>query len=172
MARGFWIVVVVCALAAPLAATAAVRSPAGSLSIEDGRGEVVVKGTGGIIGRIDRGSLQIVDLTPNDRWGAVVNGLPRPRTFTMRGTSINFRLLGGQYRVTIRGAGIAIAARGKGVAALTGEPDELGLTGLYAAGEDGVSCRAVDAACLPLPDVTTRVRFGPVEAARPSERAE
>lgn len=172
MARGFRIAVVVLALAVPVTATATGRAPSGSLSIEGGRGTVVVKGSGGIIGRVDAGSVQIVDQTPNDRWAVIVNGIARPRGFAVRGANVNFRLLGGQYRVTIRGEGIAIAARGRGVASLTGEPDEFGFTGLYAAGDDGAACRAGDGTCLPLPLTTTRVRFGPPEPAPAPVRSE
>lgn len=149
------------ALALPVAAAAATRAPSGSLSVEDGRGTVVVKGSGVIIGRVGSGSVQIADLTPNDRWVPIVNGVPRQKGAALRGVNISFRLLGGQYRVTVRGEGISVGARGKGTALLDGEPDALGSTGVYVVGDEGADCRALGAGCVPLPDASTRVRFGP-----------
>ena len=54
--------------------------PAGSLSVEDARGTVVLKGKGIVIGRLERGEVEIVDLTPLDQWSPRVNGVPRGRT--------------------------------------------------------------------------------------------
>ena len=57
---------VVLAVTAPLGWAAA--NPAGSLSIEDGRGTVTLKGKGIVIGRLERGEVQITDLSPQDQW--------------------------------------------------------------------------------------------------------
>ena len=64
-------VVLVLAVPAGWAASA----PAGSLSVEDARGTVVLKGKGIVIGRLDRGEVEIVDLSPLDQWSPRVNGV-------------------------------------------------------------------------------------------------
>lgn len=138
------------AFAAPAAWSA--TTPAGSLSIEDGRGTVVLKGKGIVIGRLERGEVQIVDLTPLDQWSPRVNGVPRGKTVWMRGKEINFYVPGGRYRITVRGDGFSISARGQGSAVLDGQPDAAGATGQYAVGDDAPA---------PIPGGSLRVDFGP-----------
>jgi len=151
------------ALAAPAGALALKRAPAGSLSVEGGRGTVKLQGRGGVLGRIARGTLQIVDTTPGDRWAPTVNGSTyRGRIVSIRGVNITFRLLGGQYRIVARGEGISISARGTGLAQFEGEPDLLGDTGVYAVG-DNADCSSDRTLCEPIPDFFTRVPFGPSE---------
>ena len=96
---------VVCLLALAVPAGWAAARPAGSLSIEDGRGTVVLKGKGIVIGRLEKGDVQIVDLTPLDQWSPRVNGVPRGRTVWTRGKDINFYVPGGRYRITVHGEG-------------------------------------------------------------------
>ena len=132
------------ALAVPAAFAA--TAPAGSLSIEDGRGAAVLRGKGIVIGRLDRGEVQIVDLSPLDQWSPRVNGVPRGKTVWTRGKDINFYVPGGRYRVTVRGDGFSISARGQGQALLDGDPDAAGGTGTFAVG---------DAAPTPLPGDAT-----------------
>ena len=50
----------------------------GPLSVEDGRGKVTIKARGGVIGRLDRGSVTIYDLTPEDANDPVVFGDDQP----------------------------------------------------------------------------------------------
>jgi hypothetical protein len=123
-------------LAIAVPAALAATEPAGSLSIEDGRGTVVLKGKGIVIGRLDRGDVQIVDLSPLDQWSPRINGVPRGRTVGTRGKDINFYVPGGRYKITVRGDGFSISARGQGSAALNGKPDATGATGTYAVGDD------------------------------------
>jgi hypothetical protein len=133
------------------AALAAV-APSGSLSVEDGRGSAVIKGKGIVIGRLERGEVQIVDLSPLDQWSPRVNGVPRGKTVWTRGKDINFYVPGGRYRVTVRGDGFSISARGQGTAQLDGVADAAGATGTYAVG---------DATPVALAVGTQRVDFGP-----------
>ena len=143
------------ALAVPVALAA--TAPAGSLSIEDGRGSAVIKGKGIVIGRLERGEVQIVDLTPLDQWSPRVNGVPRGKTVWTRGKDINFYVPGGRYRVTVRGEGFSISARGQGLATLDAVADAAGATGTYAVG---------DSAASPLPEFLERVEFGPSTVAQ------
>ncbi len=128
------VILVVLAIAVPAGFAAA--EPAGSLSIEGGRGTVVLKGKGIVIGRLDRGEVQIVDASPLDEWSPRVNGVPRGRTVWTRGKDINFYVPGGRYKITVRGDGFSISARGQGSASLNGRPDATGATGSYAVGDD------------------------------------
>jgi hypothetical protein len=140
-------------LAVPTA-LAVSRAPAGSLSIENGRGVIEIRGQGALIGRLDRGTLQIIDVTSGDRWSPRVNGIPRGRLVGTRGQDVGFFIPGGRYRLIVKGEGISISARGIGVAVLDGEADITGITGEYAVGDDEL---------LPIPDDETRVAFGGVD---------
>ena len=150
------LVVTLLALAVPAGWSA--TPPAGSLSIEDGRGVTVIKGKGIVIGRIERGEVQIVDLSPLDQWSPRINGVPRGKTVWTRGKDINFYIPGGKYRITVRGDGFSVSARGQGSATLDGQPDATGATGTYAVG---------DSVAAPIPTDEQRVEFG-TQAAAPS----
>jgi hypothetical protein len=142
-------------LALMLTAASATGAPGisgvGLLSIENGRGTVQITGRGVLLGRLDRGSLEIVDLTPADQWSPYVNGIPRGKVVWLKGQNISFRVPGGRYRITARGTAISISARGVGRAVLDGAPDPTGDAGTYAVG---------DAAPVSLPVETTKVSFG------------
>jgi hypothetical protein len=129
----------------------AAATPAGTLSVENGRGTVVLSGKGIVIGRLDKGDLKIVDLSPLDQWSPRVNGVPRGKTVWLRGKDVNFYVPGGRYRITVRGEGFSISARGQGSATLAGSPDPTGATGTFAVG---------DAAASPIPSTAQTVSFG------------
>jgi hypothetical protein len=136
-------------LAVPALAGAGVR---GSLEITDGRGVITIKGRGAMLGRLDKGSLQITDLAPADQWSPRVNGVPRGRLVSIRGKDITFYVPAGRYKIVVRGEGINLSARGAGAALLNGEPDPTGATGVYAVGDDQPQA---------IPTEVTRVQFGP-----------
>jgi len=140
--------VVVLVLAVPAGWAAA--TPAGTLSVENGRGSVVLSGKGIVIGRLDKGDLKIVDLSPLDQWSPRVNGVPRGKTVWLRGKDVNFYVPGGRYRITVRGDGFSISARGQGSVTLAGTPDQTGDTGTFAVG---------DALASPIPSAA-QVTFG------------
>ena len=131
---------------------ASAKSPGGSLSVEDGRGTVSVGGKGVLVGRMEKGSLEIIDLSAGDQWSPRVNGIPRGKTVTLRGKNVSFYIPGGRYRLTAKGVGISISARGTGWVTLDGDPDPVGDTGTYAVGDDTPG---------PLPADATRTTFGP-----------
>jgi hypothetical protein len=128
----------------------------GTLLVEDGRGMVQITGKGVLVGRMEKGSLEIVDLSSNDQWSPRVYGIPRGKTVTLRGKNVSFYVPGGRYRLTARGTGISISARGTGSVVLDGDPDPVNDTGSYAIG---------DAPSSPLPAESTKLSFGPAEAA-------
>ena len=91
--------------------------PAARFEVKGGRGAVQITGKGVLVGRIGKGSLEIVDLSPNDQWSPRVNGIPRGKTVTLRGKNISFYIPGGRYKITARGSDISISARGTGAVA-------------------------------------------------------
>jgi hypothetical protein len=93
---------------------------------------VTIKGSKGVIwGQIDKGSLRVTDLNPDDNVSALVSGgwlkLPTsdPATVLYIGSNIHFRFPGGKYQLTIAGSGIDFTAVGVGKAWLAGDPDTL-----------------------------------------------
>ena len=154
------------AVAAVLVATAGASGTVnGTLSVAEGRGVVGVDLRGSVIGRLGNGTLRVTDLTPRDPFGEIVHGrdlveeVLGPRTALYRGQGIRFRMLGGAYKVTVRGRGIDLAAVGRGVVSLDGDPravDEA--TGLYSV--TGVDCGIEPLLCTPLPDEPARLTIG------------
>jgi len=150
------------ALAIPVAGVAALRVGEGTLSVDDGQGRVALQGRGGVIGRLERGSVTIYDLTPEDANNPVVFGDDRPRGFfgetgiQYAGAGLRFRLVGGGFRIVINGKGIdlSVVAKGSGsiVAGPTGDP------GVYSL--DGADCRNDRASCKPLPEIARRFQLG------------
>src|SRR5918994_7916462 len=163
------LIVLVCSLTVLAAAAAAYAQPtAGTLSVERGRGVVMIDLKGSVLGRITAGTLRITDHTPNDRYSAVVNGRKvseerlGPRTVLYRGQGLRFRMLGGGYRMVARGTGITVSAVGRGNVMLDGEPrfeaDDLGVYSL-----DGTDCSVDVLTCTPLPLEPERFVLEPVE---------
>lgn len=126
-------------------------SAGGSLLIEGGRGTVQVTGRGVLVGRVERGSVKIHDLSASDQWSPRLNGVPRGKVVWIRGSSISFYVPGGRYKIVARGEGVSISARGEGVVVLDGEPDSVGAAGQYAVGDEAPQ---------PLPEGPFRVPFG------------
>jgi len=170
------LVVFVCSavlFATLLGAAYAAEPSGGTLSVERGRGVVILDLRGSILGRLSSGTLRVTDQTPLDRFTPLVVGRRvtqerlGPRTVVYRGQGLRFRMLGGGYRTVVRGAGIDISAVGKGVAVLDGEPravlDDAGLYSL-----DGVDCGLEPERCLPLPLEPTRLALGPPDESRAS----
>lgn len=152
--------VIPCAIVATLAVLAgvagAVEPTVGTLSVERGKGVVMLDLRGNVLGRLANGSLRVTDLTPNDRYAAYVVGRKLtqtrlgPRAVLYRGQGLRFRMLGGAYRVVIRGTGIDVEAVGRGVVTLDGEPKVVGEdTGVYSL--DGADCGLEPQLCSPLP---------------------
>jgi hypothetical protein len=168
------LVLIACSLAvmaaiAVASAGAAVDQP-GSLSVDDGRGSVMLELRGSILGRLGNGTIRVTDLTPRDPFGEIVTGKNLiaeervgPRAVLYRGQGLRFRMLGGRYRIRVVGTGIALSAVGRGVVVLDGERRADETTGLYSLTE-GVDCSIDPTLCTPLPDEPERYALGsPVE---------
>ena len=149
------------ALAIPVAATGASRAGDGTLTVEDGRGKVTVRARGGLIGRLERGSVTVFDLTPRDANAPVVTGDDQPTVLVgvngvrYRGAGIRFRVLGGNFRVVVDGRGIDLSVVGRGEGVLEGAALNPGLYSL-----DGADCRKDPSSCEQLPPVPVRFRLG------------
>jgi hypothetical protein len=137
----------------------------GTLSVERGRGVIVLELRGSILGRLGSGVLTVTDLTPRDRYSATVVARKMkdirvlgPRTARYRGQGIRFRMLGGGYRVTLRGTGIALSAVGHGSVTMDGERTLVSDAGVYSL--DGVDCSADAASCTPIPDEPEKLAIG------------
>jgi hypothetical protein len=117
---------VVAVLALPAVSAGARRNPAdGTLSVKDAVGTIVIRATGGFIGRFDRGTISIVDPIEDDGTGPIVSGAERVRYVTYdktvyAGTNVRFRLVGGRFRAVIRGTGIDLSVVGRGMVVLDG----------------------------------------------------
>jgi hypothetical protein len=156
--------VVVCSiLALVVAGTAASAGEptAGTLSVEHGKGVVMIDLRGSVLGKLTTGSLRVTDTTPSDRYAALVVGRKLtqerigPRTVVYRGQGLRFRMLGGGYRIVARGSGITVSAVGRGFVVLDGEPRYVGDdTGVYSF--EGVDCSAEPFSCAALPSEPTR----------------
>lgn len=164
-----FLLVALLALALPVAAFSARSAGEGTLSVEDGRGKLNVRARGGVIGRLDRGSVTIFDLTPGDASVPVVSGDDQPvllvgeNGLRYRGTGLRFRVIGGTFRIVIQGRGIDVSVVGKGEGFIEGETLEPGVYSL-----DGADCRRDRASCNPLPDPGIRFRLGSPERAEKS----
>jgi hypothetical protein len=118
---------VLIALAVPASSAARERSPNdGTLSVRDARGTIVLNARGGVIGSFARGAVTISDPVDGDGTGPIVTGEDFPpverneTTTTWRGTKVRFRIIGGAFRVTIKGRGINLSLVGKGNVTLNG----------------------------------------------------
>ncbi len=156
------------AVAATLVGVAGAAEPnVGVLSVERGRGVITLDVRGVVLGRLANGSLRVTDLTPRDRYAAIVVGrklTPErlgPKTVVYRGQGLRFRMLGGGYRIVVRGAGISLSVVGRGVVSLDADRSLLGEdAGVYSF-EDGVDCGIEPQLCTPLPDDPERFTLGP-----------
>lgn len=143
---------------------------AGTLTVERGRGVVTLEVRGLVLGRLANGSIMVTDRSPSDPYFANVTGRRiavqrrlRPDKVFIRGQGLRFRMLGGSYRIVIRGAGIAVSAVGRGMVVLDGEPrfpgDDVGVYSV-----EDVDCGSKPESCLAIPDEPVRVKLEPAPA--------
>ena len=169
------LLVLLCALTALASSTVASAGEptAGTLSVERGKGLVMIELRGSVLGRIGNGTLRVTDLTPYDRYAPLVTGRKLkeerlgPRTVLYRGQGVRFRLVGGGYRLVARGSGMAVSAVGRGWVVLDGDPKFVGdEAGIYSFG--GVDCSVEPLACTPLPTEPERFLLEPAPPEPPT----
>src|SRR2546423_15463270 len=142
---------VLAALALPAAATARERgSTDGTLSVKDARGVVTIQGRGAVIGSFAKGSVTINDPIDGDGTGPIVTGddwsKDKSDTATVwGGTRVRFRIIGGTFKIVVRGRGINLSFVGKGNVILNGAGTDD--DGSYAA--NGAGDRAIPGFPLP-----------------------
>jgi hypothetical protein len=114
------------ALALPAVSAARTHSPNdGTLSVQDGRGVITINARGAVIGSFARGSVTISDPIDGDGTGPIVTGDDWSKdrndtTTTWGGTKVRFRMIGGTFRIVVRGRGINLSLVGKGIVTLNG----------------------------------------------------
>jgi hypothetical protein len=159
--RKSFLLLALLALGLPVIGLAGTRTGEGTLSVEDGRGKVTIQARGGVIGRLERGSVTIYDLTPEDANIPAVFGDDQPvaligeNGIKYTGSGMRFRFIGGRYRILIQGRGIDLSAVGKGFGTIRGDVGQLGVYSL-----DGADCRKDPGACTLLPEVEKRFVLG------------
>lgn len=126
MRRLLTFTVLAIALALPVGAAARERSASdGTLSVKDARGVITIQGRGGVIGSFAKGSVLINDPVDGDGTGPIVTGddWSKDKTDTATqwgGTRVRFRIIGGTFRVVVKGRGINLSFVGKGNVILNG----------------------------------------------------
>jgi hypothetical protein len=114
------------ALALPAASAARSQAPSdGTLSVRDARGTITISGRGGVIGSFARGSVMINDPVDGDGTGPVVTGDEWSKdrdatTTTWGGTKVRFRIIGGAFRIVVKGRGVNLSLVGTGKVTLFG----------------------------------------------------
>ena len=130
MGRLLTFAVLALALALPVGAAARQRGASdGTLSVKDARGVVTIQGRGGVIGSFAKGSVLINDPVDGDGTGPIVTGDDWSKdksetATTWGGTKVRFRIIGGAFRVVVRGRGINLSFVGKGSVILNGAGTE------------------------------------------------
>ena len=111
---------VLAALALPAASSARDQGASdGTLSVRDARGTITMSVRGGVIGSFARGSVRISDPIDGDGTGPIVTGDEWSNerdatTTTWGGTKVRFRIIGGYFRIVVKGRGINLSLVGKG----------------------------------------------------------
>jgi opacity protein-like surface antigen len=117
---------VLAALVLPAAATARQRGPNdGTLSVKEGRGMVTIQGRGAVIGSFAQGRVTISDPIDGDGTGPIVTGDDWSKdrndtTTTWGGSKVRFRMIGGTFRIVVKGRGINLSFVGVGNVILQG----------------------------------------------------
>lgn len=139
MRRLVWFTVLAIALAAPAVGFALTgNNDGGTLSVKAGVGKTILNFNGSVVGRLQRGSVQVTDPFANDGvgfdfWGCAQAHDKSETTTICRGTNIRFRAIGGKYQIQIRGTGIYLSAVGHGLVSLNGagEGPNINYDGIY-----------------------------------------
>ncbi|HEY3050672.1 MAG TPA: hypothetical protein VGJ40_03025 [Gaiellaceae bacterium] len=122
------VVLLLFALAVPVAAYSQPTAANGTLSIREGRGTVQLNARGSITGRLI-GRISITDPKPYDSkrpivYGATKTSYRNVRTTIYQGKNLRFRLIGARFELRMDGRAIFLSAiaRGDGVIDGAGDP--------------------------------------------------
>ena len=145
MRRPLIFALLVLALALPAGVAAQTSSSTdGTLSVKDARGVMTIQGRGAVIGSFNKGQVMINDPVDGDGTGPIVTGddWSKERTDTATvwgGTKVRFRIIGGTFRIVVRGRGINLSFVGKGNVILNGAgTDDDGIYAVNGGDYDGI----------------------------------
>lgn len=129
MGRTILLTTLLAAFTVPVALSADTPTD-GTLSVKRGRGSVMLKLNGTVIGRLATGKVQIKDFRPFDQNDPQFIGC-KPKHPTLwisvcQGRSFGYRVTDARFNVFVRGGGISISAVGRGTVAVDGN-GELGV---------------------------------------------
>ncbi len=151
-------------------AAGAADPPTGVLSVDQGRGVVTLDVRGVVLGRLGTGSAarhrpHAARSVHGDRAREVPSrSAVGPRTVVYRGQGLRFRMVGGRYRIVIRGTGIAVSANARGIVILDGEPQDRRTSSRASTRSPATDCSLEPTLCTALPDEPQRFQLGgPVE---------
>jgi hypothetical protein len=120
-------ILLLCAVAGALAIPATISAASatdGTLSVKRGRGLIVLKLRGTVIGSMANGSVRIRDFTPFDGQSPQFRHCKVHRvsasTTVCTGRKLSFRALDGHYAVRTKGSGIFLSAVGRGTVMMDG----------------------------------------------------
>ena len=121
------LILLVLALALPVAAYSQVRASNGTLSIREGRGIVQLDARGSMTGRLN-GRFTVTDPRPFDSKRPVVYGAAKTiyrnaKTTVYQGKNVRFRLSGARFVIKMDGKAIFLSAIARGTGALDGAGD-------------------------------------------------
>jgi hypothetical protein len=127
MRRLLTFAVLALALAMPVGSAARPTGPNdGTLSVKDARGTITIQGRGGVIGSFAQGRVTISDPIDGDGTGPIVTGDDFPpiersdTTTTWRGNKVRFRIIGGTFKIVVKGRGTNLSFVGKGTVTVNG----------------------------------------------------
>jgi hypothetical protein len=128
--RGVLLCLAAAALLVPTASGDVLQRGDGTLSVQNGRGSVIIQARGAVIGQITRfergGKLVIDDLNEDDDSEPIVRGADWVRergdgTPVYGGKGVRFRLIGGRFVLRVTNAvGLQLSVVGKGRVTLDG----------------------------------------------------
>jgi hypothetical protein len=126
----------------------------GTLSVKRGRGSVVLKLKGTVIGRLSNGRVQVKDFRPFDSNVALFTGCkvkhPTISLTVCQGRKIGYRVLDGRFNVNVRGSGISISAVGRGTLTVDGNGEDGFPDGVMSMNDEPYESLPDDITTLPL----------------------
>jgi len=124
--RRFLVPLLLATVLVPAAALAAPGAPSdGTVSVKNGNGKIAIVARGSFIGYCDTCSIWVNDPDPTDGEGPLITNsevslnLTDTKTF-YRGSQMRFRMVGGFWRVIVKGTGIDLSGIGHGQVVLDG----------------------------------------------------
>jgi hypothetical protein len=128
MRRFFLLAALLLAAVTVPAALSADTPSDGTLSVKRGRGSVMLKLKGTVIGRVTNGKVQVKDFRPFDRNVPLFTGCkvkhPSFNLSVCQGRNVGYRVLNARFNTNVRGSGISISAVGNGTVTIDGTGEQ------------------------------------------------